>query len=302
MDVSVFSESVRKSPEPRALSWVRLAIEVRENASLGVFVLSDAEITKMKLRLACLSLMVAALVVTFSSLSLAQGPGGPGGRGFGGGGFGGPGGGAEFGLLMNPQVRQDLEIPDAQFEEIQEVMNSVRDKMREVFQGMGNFRDMSEDERAEFRDTMQAKMAEVQEEVKKDMEEVLLPHQLTRLKQIALQQQVARGGGPGGGTGAANALSSQAVIDALGLTEEQIKELQEKREEVAQELREKLAAAQKEAEEKLLSVLTPEQQAKWKELLGEPYEMQNGGFGGRNNRGNQNNRRGPAPAGGDDSI
>lgn len=261
----------------------------------------------MNLRLAHLSLMVAALVVTFSSLSLAQGPGG---RGFGGpggpGGFGGPGGpgggGAEFGLLMNPQIRQDLEIPDAQFEEIQEVMNSVRDKMREVFQGMGNFRDMSEEERAEFRETMQTKMAEIQAEVKEDLEEVLLPHQLTRLKQIALQQQVARGGGPGGGTGAASALSSQAVIDALGLTEEQIKELQEKREEVTAELREKLAAAQKEAEEKLLSVLTPEQQAKWKELLGEPYEMQFNGLGGRNNRGNQNNRRGPAPAESDDSI
>ncbi|MCC9608225.1 hypothetical protein LOC68_01055 [Blastopirellula sp. JC732] len=262
----------------------------------------------MNLRFARLSLMVAALVVTISSVSLAQGPGGPGGfGGRGPGGFGGPGGpggfgggGDEFGLLMNPQVREDLEIPEAQFEEIQEIMTSVREKMREVFQGMGNFRDMTEEERTEFREKMQAKMAEVQAEVKADLEEVLLPHQLTRLKQIALQQQVARGGGPGGGSGAANALTSDKVAELLGLTEEQLAELREKREEVAQELREKLLAAQKEAEEKLLSVLTPEQQAKWKELLGEPYELQFRGFGGR---GGQNNRPGQNnPPAGDDSI
>ncbi|EAQ78877.1 hypothetical protein [Blastopirellula marina] len=246
----------------------------------------------MKLRFAGLSLMVAALVVTFSSISLAQGPGGRGGFG------GGPGGGGdEFGLLNSPQVREELEIPDAQYEEIREIQNSVREKMREVFQGMGNFRDMSEEERTEFRESMQAKMAEVQAEVKTEMEQVLLPHQVSRLKQIALQQQVARSGGPGGGSGAANALTNERVVEALGLTEEQIAELREKREEVAQELREKLAAAQKEAEEKLLSVLTPEQQAKWKELLGEPYELQFGGRGGPNNRGNQNNRRGRTPAG-----
>jgi len=43
----------------------------------------------------------------------------------------------------------------------------------------------------------------------------------------------------------------------------------------------------KEAEDDLLSVLTPEQRAEWRDLIGEPFEMQFRGFGGRGGPGGQ---------------
>ena len=113
---------------------------------------------------------------------------GPGGRGFGGS-------DANLQLLFDEEVRKELEIVDSQVEKLRELSNKVRgesqERMREMFSG---FRDLSEEERREKFGEIREKMQKYAQEVEKQIGEVLLPHQMDRLKQIALQSRLRRSG------------------------------------------------------------------------------------------------------------
>lgn len=132
-------------------------------------------------------------------------------------------------------------------------------------------------------DKLEAKIREVfKDEIEgptKEVEKILKPEQMTRLKQIARQQ-----GGP------AAYLKPENVKD-LGLKDEQVKKIKDISTELEKdsnelrrsagkggfnlppETREKLNALTKEAKEKADEVLTSEQTAKYKELIGEPYTV-----------------------------
>lgn len=227
------------------------------------------------------ALCCAAAVVFATSSAMAQGPGGRGpGGGFGG--PGGPGGGGDlFGLLNNESVQKELEIVPSQLEDIRELGQEMRDSMRDIFQGMRN---ASEDERQEMFD----KLRTAREDVEKDLEKVLMPAQLERLKQIQVQQQSRGRGGM--------SFSNPRIVEALGLSEAQLADMREKAEELQTEMRAKLEELRKQADDELLQMLTPEQQKKWKEMVGDPFEMeqQRGGFqGGPGGQRGQRGQRGP---------
>jgi len=192
--------------------------------------------------------------------------GGPGGFGGGPGGFGGP-----VGVLRDEQAREELGITEDQMEKLQDIQRKAGERMREMFSGM---RDLPEDERRERFAEMREKMTEQQAELQKEVDEVLLPQQRDRLRQISLQQRMR--------FGAQNALASPDVAKELGITDEQREKLQKAAEEAQEELRKKTEELQEQAKQKVLSVLTPAQQDKLKQLIGEPANLGGGQrFGGR---------------------
>ena len=98
----------------------------------------------------------------------------------------------------------------------------------------------------------------VQAKMKKALDEILLPHQAERLKQLAVQFQMRGGGG---------LTSSEDIAQATEYLGEQREKLRTKARDLEREMRKKLV-------EDLLKELTPEQQAKYKEIVGEPFEFQ----------------------------
>lgn len=214
----------------------------------------------------CCSALVAVAAV-FCAISSVEAQGGPGGRG--GFGFGGPGGGfgggSELFLLRNDQVREELGIVDEQVEKLEALGNKAREQMRELFSGMG---DLSREEREAKMEEIRTKMQSRAEEMKKEMETILLPNQVKRLEQISRQTRM-RMGPQGGG-------NSEVIATELKLSDEQKEKLRAKAEEVEKKLREKMAKLRKESEDEILSVLTPEQRAQWKEMVGDPFELQFG--------------------------
>ena len=223
--------------------------------------------------------LLSAALLGAPSLANAQGRGGFGGPG---GGFGGPGGmfggGNDAMLLQNDDVRQELGLVDDQVEKLTGIREKMQEEFRSMFTGL---RDLSEDERRAKFEELQTKMRDRQTEMQREIDDVLLPHQSKRLKQIGRQMRSRQGGG---------GVNSDSVADELKLTDEQKEKLKEKAVEVEKKLREKMAKLRKEAEDELLSVLTPEQRAEWKDMVGDPFEMQfrrpggpggQGGFGGR---------------------
>lgn len=215
--------------------------------------------------------MVASWIVCGGLLTghaSAQPPGGGGGRGGFFPGMGGPGGmnmgGIE--LLFSQQVKDEIELVGEQEDQIRELSDSMRDEMRSAFQDM---RDLSDEERRDF---MQKRMAEVREKVQTQLKDILLDHQLERLKQLQLQSQLQRGN-------TADAMGSDDIRQALGITDAQLEQMRAKATEAEEELRRKVQEAAAEARAKVMSVLTAEQRAKWEQMVGPSFEFQQGGFG-----------------------
>jgi len=141
-------------------------------------------------------------------------------------------------------------------------------------------REMSQEEREQRMAEVREKMEKQRTEMEGKVKEILLPHQIKRLEQIQVQTRMRWAGTSG-------ALGSEELAEKLGITEEQREKLQAKQEEVQKKLAEKIAKARQEAQDEILSVLTPEQVKKIKDLIGEPFEMQRqrGGPGGRGAQG-----------------
>jgi len=180
-------------------------------------------------------------------------------------------------LLPLEKVQKELELVPEQKEKLKEIADKAAAKMRENRQAMMKLRDASEeDRRAKFTEMGNAMRAQA-EQAKKDIEEVLLPHQIERLKQIAVQ---VRG---------LAALDDKEVQDALGITEEQKGKMKPVRDEMMEKFRgsmgrggdeserkarrDKMEAARKEVEGKILEILTPEQKEKFEKMKGAKLDI-----------------------------
>jgi Spy/CpxP family protein refolding chaperone len=218
--------------------------------------------------------MGLALLLTLPALAQQPERQGRGGRGGRGGGFGGGS------LLQNPSVQKELKLTEDQIKKITEVVNEVRKKHQDEFTGL---RDLDQAERREKMGTL---MREVGEETRKALakENVLTPDQEKRFKQIELQTEGPR------------AFVTANVQKSLKLTADQqdkIKTIVDdmtKEERAAREsagqgnfqgMFQKMQELRKDATAKITDVLTDDQKKEWKEMTGEPFQMQFGQGGGR---------------------
>lgn len=180
------------------------------------------------------------------------------------------GGGGLAMLLLNKSVQDELKISTDQADKVRETISQVNAKYKE---DLSKLRDLSEEERREKGRELRTKISD---EVMKSLAEVLKPEQVTRLKQIELQQRGIR------------AFTSEDVQKQLKLTDEQkekIKSITEASQKEMRELfrgsgdgnpeeaRKKITALRKDALDKALDVLNANQRKEWKAMTGEPFEV-----------------------------
>lgn len=205
--------------------------------------------------------LVLAVVAMAASPVLAQRP--PGG-------FGGFGGfdTDQLTLLTQKSVQDELKLSEDQVKKITELAEKQRISLR--------------DSRKLSREEMQKKREELAKANDKAVAEILKANQLKRVKQITLQQR------------GAESFGDAEVIEALKVTKEQKDKIKTIEEDIQKDMRglfqggnwqeglKKMEGLRKETTEKLLKVLTDDQKAKWKELIGEPFkgEIRQRGFGG----------------------
>ncbi len=207
---------------------------------------------------------VSALTMALLIPVMAQPPAGRPGGPFGGR-FGGPM--LMLGLLRNQQVQQELKLTDQQKQQLEQLGEQWREKMR-------GLRDLPPEERRQKVEGMRA-------EVEKQLATILNEQQMKRLKQIALQVE-----------GYA-ALERPEVADQVGLTKEQRQKIRDILRQAAEKRRgafqqgqgDRQAAFQRMREIRqwvdgeIEKLLTAEQKKKWQELVGAPFKFE-GGFGG----------------------
>jgi hypothetical protein len=245
--------------------------------------------------------------------------GGPGGGFMGFGGQDGVGG--MLRLLTNPAVQEDLELPQKRINPIKKINDAYQEDVRKGM-GNFNFqelRDLTEEERvkamAKFRDKMAAQGKKLNKKYHPKLDKLVGEADFDRIKQIQrqlagvmalrnmdvveelglsedqqkqidsvfaasqeeMQKLFPRGGfgGPGGrggaGRGAGDAGEKDLEADAT------------ERRERFQKMQEQMRELNEDRDEKLMAVLTDEQQTKFEELKGEPFDRSKllpPGFGG----------------------
>lgn len=203
-----------------------------------------------------------------------QAPGGFGGAPGGGGGGRRPQGGIA-GLVGEDVIKEQLQISTEKAEEI-------AGALREVEVDQESMRELPDEERQKALEEARVKTEEV-------LAGLLEEGQLTRLKQLELQQSGVR------------AFSRHDVAVGLGLTDDQTTQIGALQDELRAAMREafqnrafdQIGGMRSENEDKLLGVLTDEQKANWETMKGEPGKLpERRGFGG-GGRGPGGGGRGP---------
>jgi hypothetical protein len=217
----------------------------------------------------CLVLALAAGQV------LAQGKGKQGKRfGFMGGGMGG-GQQMTLMLLRADKVQKELDLVQEQKDKLKELADKVQKDMQSTFQGMGNLRDLSDEERQAKMKEIQDKVADLTKKAQKEVDGILLPKQSSRLKEISVQLR-----------GIMALVGDKEVSDKLKITDQQKEKMQTAQREAFQKVdfralfqedqakaREKMAEVQKEANEKVLDVLNADQKEEYAKMKGDKVDF-----------------------------
>jgi Spy/CpxP family protein refolding chaperone len=171
--------------------------------------------------------------------------------------FGGFGGVPEddLGISGSDQYQEELGLVPEQKEKLSALRKDIQERRNVAFR---DFRGVGPEKVGQ---TVAAFETQIREDVKKKLGEILLPHQLERIKQIQVQSQMRNRG--------LSALSRGELADMLALTEQQKADLVEKQKKAERELREKIEALRKEVYKEVMDeVLTAEQREKLAKLTG----------------------------------
>ncbi len=168
-----------------------------------------------------------------------------------------------FSLAQNRGVQKEIELVEEQLDQLKAINKEfsarIQEQMESIQDNKGNFDIANAKKLADL-------IKNLSEEKNAKMEEVFLPHQLERLKQISRQTQMKNRGDEA-------VFSNQEVIDALDLTEEQQEKLAEKAKELKKEMEEKVKELKMKARDELLEELTRKQRETLKSMLGNDFDV-----------------------------
>ncbi len=179
-------------------------------------------------------------------------------------------------LLRSEAVRKELKIDAQQLEALTRISQKAGKAARRNFEQLQELRDAPPEERSRKFAEISKLAATQAKQTRKEIEEVLRPEQMKRLKQLAVQLR-----------GAA-ALEDREIQEELKLTEEQKNQLSTLRKSVTQQMqewwrpgnpikpetrREKFRALLKDSEAKALAVLTDAQKAQFEQMKGPQFDL-----------------------------
>ena len=155
-----------------------------------------------------------------------------------------------FGQLSEPGTAKEIELTDDQRKELQALSEELQEQHRDLFKPLHD-KSLSPEQRREMSLELQKKSTEIHMATNAKVKQVLLPHQLQWLEEIAQRRRIL------------TLVQHDYYLQGLELTEKQREELNKSRE----RLGEKIAKAQREMYAEVLKLLTPEQLKK----LNQPY-------------------------------
>jgi hypothetical protein len=193
------------------------------------------------------------------------GPGGPGGPGGFAGGMRGGMGGGPLDLLQREDVQKELRMTAAQIKELASLAQDSRSGLGEQLrERMGDFRDMSEEERREMFAELQETRQKQQEELREKAKTILNRNQQPRFAELEFQFALQRGN-----------LSEALSAAGVEVESDEAEKLQEAQQEAQADIRAKMAQLQLEANMAALESVMD--RAKIERLAGEPFTFEAAG-------------------------
>jgi hypothetical protein len=161
-----------------------------------------------------------------------------------------------LGLLADENIRADLEMVDDQYRELQVVSEQIRNRSAEQLRLL-DFTNTAE---------LAQRIRDIREQARKELDSLLLPHQLERLQQIRMQSQLRR-------RSLVDLLISNPLRSELDISQQQVTELRDAEQEIEKEVQREIQQIRARAREKLLSKLSNKQRTKVKTLIGDDFEF-----------------------------
>jgi Spy/CpxP family protein refolding chaperone len=158
-------------------------------------------------------------------------------------------------MLGTESTQKELKVTDEQKQQLKALAEKYQADMRQQYEKV---REVPKDEQAKFWADWRQKSAQRQAEIRKEVEAVLQPEQVAKLKELNLRMR-----GPG-------LLSYTRTMEQLDLTAEQKTKLQGVRDEwqqKQQKMQQEMQKLQQEMFDKSFQLLTPAQQDKLKEQV-----------------------------------
>ncbi|MDB4564691.1 hypothetical protein N9099_02000 [Mariniblastus sp.] len=165
---------------------------------------------------------------------------------------------SELGLLANPRIREDIEMVDDQYREFQDRQRALQKEMANQLRQI------------DFTDTenLPSQIKEIRDSAEREMNELLLPHQVKRLRQLRMQSLLQR-------RDLVQVLTADPIKSDLKITDEQSQELRDYQVQMQEDLQREIAKLQDKARSRLLSKLSPSQKREVEEMIGETFVFQN---------------------------
>lgn len=166
--------------------------------------------------------------------------------------------GMTLGLLADRRVREEIEMMDDQYKQIQAFNREIQQRTAEAIKGL-DFTD---------RDNLVKQLSEIRSRAKTELEDVLLPSQVQRLKQIQMQALLRN-------QSLVDLLTKDPVKTRLAITDRQVQSLRAEEQKIEQDLQKEIAKLRAKARQRLIRQLDPGQQVEAKQLIGEAFEFAN---------------------------
>ena len=158
-------------------------------------------------------------------------------------------------LISNPSVQADLELVEDQQQQIKQLREQMTHESKQLF---------NETQGAQDYEQFSTQIGVLKREYIERLKDVLLPLQIERMKQIALQMHLKS-------SGMSNAITSPVVAEVLGLSDQQLAKLKEKSLELKKQLAVDIQKLKAKRDEALLNELTPQQRSKLSQLQGDKW-------------------------------
>ncbi len=161
-----------------------------------------------------------------------------------------------LGLLSDPNVRAELEMVDDQYEDLKRLNSEIQERTASQLRGL------------DFQDTanLAKQIRFIRERSNEDLDAVLLPHQLDRLRQIQMQSQLKR-------RSLVDILTNDPLKSDLDITDQQSEQLREEEKEIEEDLAREIAKLREQARDRLLSKLKPSQKSEVEKMIGDAFEF-----------------------------
>ena len=162
-------------------------------------------------------------------------------------------------MLVDQRVQKELELMADQ----QQMLTDIRADFEKRITEMRQARKTGDSD--EENQKRHKAIQRLRDERTKMMEQVLLPHQVERLRQVSLQLKMKQHGD-------VEMLTGDLLAEKLGIDEVQKQRIEQRAEEIKQQMQKEIAEIKEKGRKQLLNELTSRQRRELEEMLGVDYE------------------------------